>query len=272
VKIEVRGSRIEDRPVRSAIRHPLSSILYRLSSIFVLLLLAGCQTPPPAKPEPPPLNYSAYLYTLYDTEWAARPRESLKEDRLELKPQALVVVAKRGEYAPRETLLEHVRAETNFFRRAQGIPAVIEPPTDEKGPQPARVSPEAVKAHLIKMRELAADLRADYMLLVEGVQRVSVNQTPLGIFDLTFIGQFIVGSHRVEVDSKGSAALVDVETGRVMAVATADLRQVTHAPTAALDPRRKRDAEKADAALETTLVSNLMAQLRARLSGQPEGP
>ena len=273
MRIEDRRSHPPGHPP-SSISHPPSSILH-LSPILsplasIVVLLAGCQSPPPPKAETPqPLNYTAYLYSLYDTEWAARPRESLKEDRLEMKPRATLVVARRGEYAPRESLLQLLRAQTNLFGRVEGIPAVLEPPTGPGSPQPREASPEAVKDHLIKIRQLAIDLHADYLFLVEGTQRTNLSQSPAGVLDLTIIGQFIVGSHRFEVESRGSGALVDVASGRVLSVVTDENRRVTHIPTASLEVRRRRDAEKADMMLETNLVEKLTEQLRDRVARSP---
>lgn len=252
---------MEDRSLRLSILDPLFSIL--------VLLLAGCQSPPQPKPEPPQaLNYTAYLYSLYDTEWAARPKESLKEDRLELKPKATLVVARRGEYAPRESLLKQLRTETNLFARVEGIPAVLEVPTEDKTQQ-GKVSSEAIKSHIVKMRQLASDMGADYLFLIEGVQKSSSWQEPTAYLDITIIGYYVIGSNRIEVESRGSGALVDVATGRVLCVVTEQDKQVTHAPTATIDVRKKQDTEKADVALEQILTTKLLSQLEARMAGKP---
>src|SRR5262245_62075895 len=105
---------MEDRRWRTEVSSSPSFILYFLSSILTLFL-AGCQSSPPTKTETAPLNYSAYLYSLYDTEFVNRPGESLKEDRLTLKPRSVVAVARLGEFAPREALLQQLRADTNLF-------------------------------------------------------------------------------------------------------------------------------------------------------------
>ena len=245
--------------MKLAARHPL---------LFILLLgwvLGGCQSAAPTKPaeQTAALNYTAYLYSLYDTE-STRPRESLKEDRLNLKPSATLVVARLGEYAPRESLLQQLRAQTNLFKRVVAIPAVLEIATGSQAQSPPKPSEEIIKDHVVKMRQLAADLGGNYLYLVGGVLRASSAQEYTGVLDLTIIGSYFVGSHRIDVDARGSAALVDVASGRVLSVVTEQSQQVTHAPTAFLDDRKKRDTEFADARLEESLTRKLIVQIENR--------
>jgi hypothetical protein len=246
-------------------RHRLS-ILYPLSSILVFLLI-GCQSPPAPKAEQTgPLNYSAYLYSLYDTEFATRPGESLKEDKLTLKPHAAVAVARLGEFAPREALLQQLRARTNLFSRVAGIPAVIEVPSGDRSAQPqGKPSQTAVKDHILKMRQLASDTGADYLYLLGSDAREYVTQEITGILDLTVIGYFVIGSNRIEVEQRGSAALVDVSTGRVLSVVTEEDKKISRVPTATLEGGKKKAFERANAELEEDLTKKLVEQLENRL-------
>jgi hypothetical protein len=165
-------------------------------------------------------------------------------------------------------LLKRLRTETNLFARVEGIPAVLEIPTEDKSQQ-GKVSPEAIKTHIIKMRQLASDMGADYLFLIEGVERTNSWQEPTAILDLTIIGHYVIGSNRIEVESRGSGALVDVATGRVISVVTEENKQITHAPTATIEVRRKQDTEKADVALEQILTTKMLSQLEARMAGKP---
>ena len=261
MKIEDRGSKIEDRRVRSSNLHLLSSIL--------VLLLAGCQSPPPPKVEPTtPLNYTAYLYSLYDTEWASRSRESVKEDRLEIKPNAKLVVARVGELAPRDELLQQIRQQTNLFRQVHGIPAVLDITRESEAKRLAeqRSAQEAAKDHVLRMRRLASDIGADYFFLIDGVVRPTVEQDFWGVLDLTIIGYFAVPSQRVESEVRGLGALIDVDSGRVLSVVTEQERIVNYAPTASVQERAKRFVKTANAKLEESLTEKLFEQLQARMA------
>jgi len=246
-------------------RHGLS-IFYPLFFILALLL-AGCQSSPPPKPETAPLNYSAYLYSLYDTESTSRPAESLKEDRLTLKPHAVVAVARLGEFAPREALLQQLRANTNLFSRVSGIPAVLEVPSQSQGNAPQ----ETVKDHIARMRQLAADMGADYLYLIGGTMQSNMRQDASGVLDLTIIGYFLVPSNRVEVDTRGSSALVDVVSGRVVSVVTEQEKRIYHIPSAQLETVTKdihraplATIEMANAQMEEGLTKKLVEQLESR--------
>jgi hypothetical protein len=248
-----------DRRFQFAILHPLFFIL-------IFLGLTGCQSPPAQKSEQTgPLNFSAYLYSLYDTEFATRPGESIKEDKLTLKPHAAIVVARLGEFAPREALLQQLRAQTNLFSRVAGIPAVIEAPSENPAPSPGKPSQNAVKDHIVKMRQLASDTGADYLYLLGGVSKEFATQEMTGVFDLTIIGYYIVGSNRIEVEQRGSAALVDVATGRALSVVTVEGKKISRVPTATLESGKKKAFERANAQLEEELTKKLVEQLESRL-------
>ncbi|MSR65725.1 MAG: hypothetical protein EXS18_08110 [Verrucomicrobiae bacterium] len=248
---------MEDGCARFSILHPLSSLL--------LLFLIGCQSPPAQKSEQTgPLNFSAYLYSLYDTEFATRPGESIKEDKLTLKPHAAVAVARLGEFAPREILLHQLRAQTNLFSRVAGIPAVIAAPGENPGPPQGKPSQTTVKDHILKMRQLASDTGADYLYLLGGVSNEFATQEMTGILDLTIIGYYIVGSNRIEVEQRGSAVLVDVATGRALSVVTVEGKKISRVPTGMLESGKKKAFERANAQLEEELTKRLMEQLENR--------
>lgn len=260
---EHRGSRIGDRGVRFSILHPLCSIL-------VLLLLSGCQSPPPKQAATAPsLNYTAYLYSLYDTEVVGTLRESVKEDRLEFKAGSSLVVARLGEYAPREPLLQSLRHHTNLFSRVTGIPAMWQVTAEPVGgSQPDKnAARNAIREHLIKMRQLAGDIGGEYLYLLDGQSRAISDQTPLGVFDLTIIGYFVVGSHRTEVESRGSGALVDIRSGRALVVVTEQQKLVRYSPSASVEKRNLMFLSQANDQLEQTLSQKILAQLRERMGG-----
>lgn len=248
---------IENRRFRFAILDSLLSVL--------ILFVVGCHSAPVQKSEPtPPLNYSAYLYSLYDTEFATRPGESIKEDRLTLKPHASIAVARLGEFAPREALIQQLRSQTNFFRSVAGIPAVLDVPGQSQPPPQAKPSQGTVKDHIVKMRQLASDIGADYLLLMGDVSKLTATQEITGFLDLTIIGYYVIGSNRIEVEQRGSVALVDVATGRVLSVVTEEARKVNHVPSAMIENGKKKALERANAQLEEELTKKLISQLENR--------
>lgn len=248
----------------------LSSICHLPFSILALLFLVGCQAPPPKQAATAPsLNYTAYLYSLYDTEVVGTLRESVKEDRLEFARGSSLVVARLGEYAPREPLLASLRQHTNLFSGVSGIPAVWQFPVAPGGTQTDRSAAQtAVRDHLVKMRQLALDLGGNYLCLIDGQSRTVSDQTPIGVLDLTIIGYFVIGSHRTEVESRGSAALVDIASGRPLVVVTEQQTFVRHFPSASVEKRNLRLLVEANEQLENNLTRKMLAQLRERMGGE----
>ncbi len=147
----------------------------------------------------------------------ADPRE-FSQDRVAFAVPAGVAVAQVGELAPPQPMMMRLREHDALFRRAVAIPAV-------DGVRWRYGEPQAAPQNDIRsLRTMAGSLGMDYLLLVGGTVDQIESATPLSLFNLSIVGAFIVPSHRTTTTLKSSGALIDVRTGRVVAISSAEAR------------------------------------------------
>jgi rhombotail lipoprotein len=62
----------------------------------------------------------------------------------------------------------------------------------------------------------------DHLLLVGGTIDQVTKENGLSLLDLTIVGAFVVPSKQVDAEARASGALIDIASGRVTLVASAD--------------------------------------------------
>jgi hypothetical protein len=88
------------------------------------------------------------------------------------------------------------------------------------------------KATPRSIRQAAAAHGADLALFLETDFRVDVEDTALGLFDLTYVGAYWVPSDRLTVEARASLHLIHTRTGRVLFGQTATLERTGLVPSA----------------------------------------
>ena len=104
----------------------------------------------------------------------------MKEDRLTLKPQAVVAVARLGEFAPREALLQQLRAATNLFHRVEGIPAVLSVPSEAPSQAQVKVSLDVVKISVNYVLTAGSDVEVLQTTNPAGTAAISLTGNEVG--------------------------------------------------------------------------------------------
>lgn len=149
---------------------------------------------------------------------------------------AVLAVAQVGETAPPDAMLEKLRGERGLFRRVASIPAVG---GDEQRYHVYRngyaEQQDVARQQVDALRALAAATDADYLLLVGGTVDQSTGSTPLSVLNLTIVGMFLVPSEHTTAVMKASGAVIDVKTGQVVTLESAELKRNTLATYAGSD-------------------------------------
>jgi hypothetical protein len=239
----------------------------------VVLILSGCATTGLSPREPVTgqaaggrgsatagvPTYTTYIYSLYNT--ADAP--SAPAARAALHLPARIAVAQIGEVAPPAGMLEALRKETGLVAAVEPMPGVF----DGEGAVPAatteNLSPtqRLARAQTQRMRRYARDLGMDYLFLFGGTIDYDSNATGLSVMDLTIVGAFVVPSKEIVAAGRTSGALVDVNSGHLVRLVTADAQGKHLASTAA----REGDQEKMLHAMRQDLAGKLTARLIEQL-------
>lgn len=182
-------------------------------------LLAGCASSGLSYREGGSQTQASYLGALV----ADLPQQELRTAK-QMKRPADLAVAQIGEVSPPETMLAELRKANDLFATVQPIPA-----TGGRSGYPYRyqsdASPNDAKAGIQSLINLAASSGADYLLLIGGTVDQTDRSTPLSVLNLTVIGAFIVPSHETQATMKASGAVIDVQSGQIVALTSADLQK-----------------------------------------------
>lgn len=191
-----------------------------LSLVVAMLLAVGCENARLSPREVVGQDITQYTYSLYDqpvaTQAPARP----------VQLPARVALAQIGEVAAPLELLSALRKEPTLFNRVESIPGV----TAAMPASPARTNPQPGGAlnsflaaeHMQKMQRFARDMGMDYLIVLGGTIDYDTQKSGLSLLDLTIVGAFIVPSRAIKGEAKASAAVVDLDTGRIVMVSSAD--------------------------------------------------
>ena len=204
-----------------------------LIMLALLLAMTGCSAGLSHRESPG--DFGNFVNSLYENQ---NPQNPGDDGRGTLRLPAKVVVAQMGEVAPRERVLEYLQTERTLFTSVQAMPGnVIEHPIHNETVDAAR---QRQQRQIERMRRVATDLGGDYLYVYGGTIDHDTNSNPFSVLDLTIVGAWVAPGKNVRAEAKASGALVDVRSGRVMVLSTAEARKKTLASTASADDAETR--------------------------------
>ena len=226
---------------------------------ITVMTFCGCHRGGLSPREQGNTNYTVYLMSLYDNANAGAAPVQAQGLRL----PARVAVAQIGEVAPPQGLIDYLRGQPDLFARVEGVPDMASGMELYRGQESAEGVRQRVNHEVQRMQRFARDLGMDYLFLYGGNVDYGTRQGGLSVLDLTIVGAYVVPSRKVEGYARASGALVDLGTGRVAIVSTADARDGKLASAVTED-----DAErKVLAELREDVIGKLGEQLVADLRG-----
>lgn len=193
--------------------------LRRLSALSVLLFIMGCEHQGLSPRESGNQTYATYLMALYDD------AKTLQGPRPQLRLPARVAVAQVGEVAPPQKLVEFLREQRGLFSRVEGMPGMLGN-SDSIYCYHDKATSEQIKQRIRedmdRARRFAADMGAEYLFLYGGTIDYGAKENGLQVLDLTIVGAFVAPSRNVKGVAKASGALVELSSGRVVFISSAE--------------------------------------------------
>ncbi len=221
--------------------------------LAVMVVVSGCYTTGLSMRERGSFNYTNLVYGLYDNE---SPREG---DNVKLEKPIKLAVAQVGENTPPEAMLNALKGKKDLISKVAAIPAGGEE-TNYYSEQKAPKQEEFVK-RMKTMRNLARDLGVDYILLFGGSADYGSSASWLQAFDITLIGGYLIPSNNIKAEGRAAGALVDVKTGRVLFIVSADAKKQEHAPTFVAPDRQEDVVVKLRDELVDKITTNFVDKL-----------
>jgi hypothetical protein len=192
--------------------------------IPAVLLMTGCDTTGLSVREQHN-SYAAMINSVYrETPNGATNKPLTRPMRL--------AVAQIGEVAPDTSLVAALGKDPALVREVIPVPM----PGDTVGNYGYNYAdgkantPENLSAQVQSARNLSRDSGAEYLLLVGGSIDSFDTENVLAVFDLTIVGGYLVPASKIHMNGKAAAALVDVESGRVVFMVNSQLRQSKSTP------------------------------------------
>lgn len=196
--------------------------------ILMALALVGCQSGLSSRESSN--DFGNFVTSLYDQQSPQAPGD---DGRGALRLPARVVVAQIGEVAPPQSVMSILRAEPSLFSGVQGMPGIFAEQRWHN--ETAEAARQRAQRQVEQMRRVATDLGGDYLYVYGGTIDHATNSNPLSVLDLTIVGAFVAPGKNVRAQAKASGALVDVRSGRVMVLSSAEERKSKLASTASAD-------------------------------------
>ena len=223
-----------------------------------LLALAGCESSGLSPRERANTNVAAYQQALALGPSGPALPGGLGRERGPARPvvrPATIAVAQIGEVTPPEAMLARLRGRPDLFRDVIGVSGVTPNVHYSR-------AESAVRDHLRELLDLSGDLGADYLLIYGGTVDSGTQVEPTSLLDLTIVGAFVVPSRTLTAEAKAAAHVVDVETRRVVTVATAAADDRAISTAVGVDGRQTSQVRRvADEAIE-----DLTGQVLARFA------
>ena len=238
---------------------------------LALVVVAGCSYEGLSPRERPGQSQSLYLYSLYEQ----MPAEAMNAPPPPMRLPGRVGVVQVGEAAPPAALIAALRADPMVFGRVESLPGIVhEGGFDHTGNRNrAPDASAAARVHVNGLRNLAADLGMDYLLLVGGTVDYGTNGTPLSLADLTIVGAFVVPSQHTRATARANGALVDVATGRIVVNSAAEAHRKSLVPKVSVDGEQEKLLTKLRDDVVEKLGQQVLtdARLRATTLGNHPG-
>jgi hypothetical protein len=235
----------------------------------------GCDSSGLSPREVPGRTQSALLYETYEHELGAGATAAPAAKPLRL--PARVAVVQVGEVSPPAAMMDVLRSDPSVFAVVQSLPGAepYVPPPDYGSWSGSRwsppVQPQAAppRPTLAAIRRLAGDVGMDYVLLVGGTIDRNTTATPLSLLDITIVGGFLVPSRETRAVARGSAALVDVPSGRVVLNSSAEAQKHSTVPSASVAGEEVKLLESVRDDVVARLGAHVLADARSRAGFSP---
>jgi hypothetical protein len=204
-----------------------------MSAVALSAGLIGCTSSGLSTREVPGRDHGTYVRAIYDRAEAPDLRSHMRgvyrgpatAEAALARPfvaPAKVAVFQVGEVSPDEIFLATLRKAPDTFTRVEAISdAGGDVHVRRRDPHNHDAPLENANQRLVTLTRVARDMGMDYMLMIGGTIESQQNSTPLSILNLTIIGAFIIPSDQTRALAKASGYLIDVHTGRVVAVSSA---------------------------------------------------
>jgi len=189
---------------------------------MIVFLLSGCQTTGLSLRERDGFNYSNFLYSAY-----GQSKDS-GVARTALRSPIKLSVAQIGEETPPAVFLEKIQNEASLIAKVQPLPAAGYAPDRAAKPE---VEQLAIETMIFKMKMLAKDLGTDYLFIYGGSADYGSNPNFWSFLDMTLVGMYVFPSVDHVAEGKVSGALIDVESGKVLFVVSAQSKMSASAPS-----------------------------------------
>ena len=236
-------------------------------AMLPLAALAGCESTGLSPREAAGRDFSSYVYSLD----APSPAPDAPPAKLVLPTN--LAVAQVGEVAPPTSFLGKLRSRPEMFSRVEGISGAVgtDPVPHPRGGDSTITAESQTHREVARMRRIARDMGMDYLLLVGGTIDQVTKENGLGVLDLTLVGAFVVPSKQIDAEAKASGALIDLATGRVMLVASADASKARLASSVTQQSGEIDVMRDARDEVLVKLAGQVIEQCARRDRGQPAG-
>lgn len=232
----------------------MKHILKVSAIVMSVIFMAGCETTGLSLREQGNFNYSNFIYGLYDGK-----SNTAKETKNLIKPVKLAV-AQVGENAPPQMMLEKLETKSDLIASVSVIPVggnISYFYGNDKNQDGTDFG-----SKMVKMRNLAKDLGADYLFLFGGTSAMGERESWLGIADISIVGAFIFPTHKIVTEGKATGALIDVETGKAVFMVSSQEAKDDYATSFNLPGKQEQVLTN----LRDALVSSLADQFIKKLS------
>lgn len=223
--------------------------------MLLALLLTGCQHTG-LSPRESHNEYVQYLMVLYDTPTYNAPAPA---------PQVpmRLAVAQIGEVAPPASLIDQLRNDTSLFARVDGVPGMLASPSyiPNETPESQRIRKRDEVGRILRF---ARDMGMTHLFLYGGTIDYGTHSNPLSVLDLTIVGMWVSPGKNVKAQGKGSGALIDLQTQRVVLIASAQLEKSRLTTTAGSDGAEQRVLTDLRDEIVLELGASLIRDARAR--------
>lgn len=279
--------------------NPISRTVTGAMTLGLVAILAGCNSSGLSPRETRGHDYATYASALPETASYAlgmyQPAASGTADSTSAPAQltmpATIAVAQVGELAPPSSMLDRLRHHLDTFASVQAIPGIESPrygdsrtaaspyfhghfrstcpPADSDTSWTRTQDRQNARDQIQRMRALAHEVGAKYLFLYGGLVDRSTTTTPLTLANLTIVGMFVVPSEKIEARATAAGSLIDVETGRVILVASADAQKQTLSPSIARDGDEIKLLSSLRDDVTTALADHLINQIKDRAGEKP---
>lgn len=220
--------------------------------------MTGCETTG-LSPREQQNGYASLINGAYQT---AQPSIVAKPIRAPIH----LAVAQIGESTPQSSFISELKTNTHLVRAVTSLPMPGDQ-TQESGYGSSKskaTTPEEFQARLNSARTLSRDIGAQYLLVVGGEIDSFSSRNAFSVLDVTLVGGWIFPSVDIHADGKASAALIDVESGRVIFIASAERKESALTPSVFSNDKRDVLRVKLREALLADLASDVLNRLMAK--------